>query len=48
MRKRKASMINEIDTGEIWICPICGKKYRLIHREYKGKVYKHKLEEVIE
>jgi len=26
-------MRDEIDTGDIWICPICKKKYRLIHAE---------------
>ena len=40
-------------TGDIWICPICNKEYRLIHRETKHqggktkKIYKHDFEEII-
>ena len=48
MRKRRVTMIDEIDTGEIWECPICRRKFKLIHREYRGKVYSHKLEEIWE
>jgi len=33
------------DTGDIWICPICNKKYRLLHVEPIGT---HRFEEVIE
>ncbi len=32
----------EVDTGQVWSCPICGKKHRLIHVETE-KTVKHKL-----
>jgi len=32
----------EVDTGQDWSCPICGKKHRLIHVETE-KTVKHKL-----
>lgn len=32
----------EIDTGQIWACPICGKKHRLMHVE-TGKAVRHAL-----
>ena len=35
----------ETATGDIWLCPICNKKYRLIHVEPTSK---HKLEEIEE
>jgi len=35
----------ETATGDIWLCPICNKKYRLIHVEPTGN---HKLEELEE
>jgi len=42
-------IIKGIDTGDIWICPICGRKYHLIHRERSdGKILKHGFEEVVE
>jgi len=25
----------DIDTGDIWVCPTCEKRFRLIHREYE-------------
>jgi ParB/RepB/Spo0J family partition protein len=40
--ERPAKMIREIDTGEMWICPECNRKFRLIHCEPKG----HRLEEI--
>lgn len=38
-------------TGDIWICPICGKYYRLIHRARhypngRTKDLKHDFEEI--
>jgi len=34
----------EVDTGEVWSCPLCGKKHRLIHVETE-KTVKHVLRE---
>ena len=40
--KELAKMRDEIDTGDVWACPICGKTYRLIHtettQEGKGRI----------
>lgn len=33
----------EVDTGQIWSCPICNRKHRLIHVE-RGESIKHKLQ----
>lgn len=50
-KKKEIPILKETDTGDIWQCPICGEKYRLIHREVvKGKMNirtKHKLEKMI-
>ncbi|MEM3626604.1 MAG: hypothetical protein QXZ25_01100 [Candidatus Bathyarchaeia archaeon] len=32
----------ELDTGQIWACPICGKRHRLVHVE-TGRTVKHAL-----
>ena len=32
----------EVDTGNVWSCPLCGKRHRLVHVE-KGKTIKHAL-----
>ena len=40
-KKTKATK-KEIDTGEVWSCPICGKKHRLIHVETENTI-KHVL-----
>jgi len=32
----------EVDTGQVWSCPICGKKHRLVHVETE-KTVKHVL-----
>ena len=32
----------EVDTGQVWACPICGKNHRLIHVETE-KTVKHQL-----
>jgi len=32
----------EVDTGQVWSCPICGKKHRLVHVETE-KTIKHAL-----
>jgi hypothetical protein len=39
--KTKATK-KEVDTGEVWLCPICGKKHRLVHVETE-KTIKHVL-----
>lgn len=46
---RKPDMGDEIDTGYIWECPVCDRKYHLIHRvsNVKKKV-SHRFEEVVE
>ena len=44
-RKEIEAEYVETATGDIWLCPICNKKYRLIHVEPTGN---HKLEELIE
>lgn len=38
-------MIKQIDTGVIWTCPICKKKFRLLHIEPTNS---HRFEEVME
>jgi len=46
---RKPDMADEIDTGYIWTCPVCDKKYRLIHRvTHVKKKIRHVFEEVVE
>lgn len=39
--KTKATK-KEVDTGQVWSCPICGKKHRLVHLETEKSV-KHAL-----
>jgi rubrerythrin len=39
--KKKAAK-KEVDTGQVWSCPICGKKHRLVHVETE-KTVKHAL-----
>jgi len=41
IQKTKATK-KEVDTGEVWLCPICGKKHRLVHVETE-KTVKHAL-----
>lgn len=41
VEKKKATK-KEVDTGQVWSCPICGKKHRLIHVETE-KTTKHRL-----
>lgn len=53
MANKEPKVVRAIDTGDIWECPICHRKYHLIHRAYikngkETKVLKHDLEEVIE
>jgi len=43
-RKEFEAEFIETATGDIWICPICNKKYRLIHIEPTGR---HKFEEAV-
>jgi rubrerythrin len=40
LKKKKTK--KEVDTGEVWLCPICGKKHRLVHVETE-KTVKHAL-----
>ena len=40
-QKTKATK-KEVDTGEVWSCPICGKKHQMIHVETE-KTVKHVL-----
>ena len=39
---KKKTTKKEVDTGEVWLCPICGKKHRLVHVETE-KTVKHAL-----
>ena len=41
-------MVNEIDTGYLWKCPVCGQEYHLIHRAGEKGEVSHKFEEVVE
>lgn len=44
-RFRKMDVMKETDTGDVWVCPECDKKFHLIHVEPQGT---HRFEEVIE
>lgn len=44
-RLRRVDVTREIDTGDIWICPECNKRFHLIHVEPQGT---HRFEEAIE
>lgn len=53
MKERRISdsrLFNEVVTGDVWSCPVCYRKFRLIHRAYQNrkKKYGHKLEEMKE
>jgi hypothetical protein len=39
---KKKRTKKEVDTGEVWSCPICGKKHRLVHVKTE-KTVKHAL-----
>lgn len=39
---KKKTKKKEVDTGQLWSCPICGKKHRLVHVETE-KTVKHAL-----
>ena len=39
---KKKTTKKEVDTGEVWLCPICGKKHRLVHVKTE-KTIKHAL-----
>ncbi len=43
--REEIEVVRLTDTGDIWICPICNKKFRLLHVEPIGT---HRFEEVIE
>lgn len=42
MKKKKETTKKEVDTGQVWSCPICGKKHRIVHVETE-KTVKHQL-----
>lgn len=48
LEEKKAKMVKpkaakkEVDTGQVWSCPICGKSHRLVHVETE-KAVKHVL-----
>lgn len=44
-RFEQVDVVKEIDTGDVWICPHCNKKFHLMHVEPQGT---HRFEEVIE
>lgn len=44
MRKEMV-LVKEIDTGDIWLCPVCNKKFHLIHVK---PTESHRFEEVVE
>jgi ParB/RepB/Spo0J family partition protein len=43
--KKEIELVKEIDTGDIWLCPVCNKKFHLIHAKPSDT---HRFEEVIE
>ena len=45
MEEREIELVKEIDTGDIWLCPVCKKKYHLTHMKPSGM---HRFEEVVE
>jgi hypothetical protein len=40
--QQKKTAKKEVDTGQVWSCPICGKQHRLVHVETE-KTVKHAL-----
>ena len=44
-RLGEIEVVREMDTGDVWICPECNKKFHLIHVEPYGT---HRFEEVVE
>lgn len=47
-RKIKKAKFVDTATGDIWVCPICGQEYRLIHRDPvgRGRKFGHCIEEI--
>jgi len=45
MEEKEEKILTEVDTGEIWVCPICSKKYRPLHYDPDKT---HRFEEVPE
>lgn len=43
--RKEMELVKEIDTGDIWLCPHCNKKYHLLHVD---PTKSHRFEEVIE
>ena len=37
-QQKKKPTRREVDTGEMWVCPVCGKKHQMIHVETESKV----------
>jgi len=44
-KERRIEVVRAIDTGDIWECPVCHRKYHLLHIEPTGA---HRFEEVVE
>jgi hypothetical protein len=42
LTKKKKLTKKEVDTGQVWSCPICNRKHHLIHVE-RGETVKHQL-----
>jgi len=45
--QKKKTTKKEVDTGQVWSCPICGKTHRLVHVETE-KTVKHVLRKISE
>lgn len=43
--RKEIELVKEIDTGDIWLCPVCNKKFHLLHIKPNET---HRFEEVIE
>ena len=43
--RKEIELVKEIDTGDIWLCPVCNKKFHLIHVK---PTESHRFEEVVE
>jgi len=44
-RPKELEIVKEVDTGDVWICPACNKKFHLVHVDPSKT---HKFEEVVE
>jgi len=43
--RKEIEVVKAVDTGDVWICPICSKKFHLLHVDPGGT---HRFEEVVE